>query len=122
MPMKDRGRKFGPRIVGRDGKAGKRRRLCALCGRSVWYVARLLVDCKLSHHGERVEITADACVCDDCLDKNPAARKHATPLEVAEAEEFAPRERVRKRSCRACGGGGCRRCDGRGVVEVGEPA
>lgn len=122
MPVKDRGRKLGPRIVGRDGKRGKRRRRCALCDGSFWYVARLLVACKLSYRGERIEIAADAFVCDRCLERNPAAIKHSTPLEVAEGETFAPRERVRTVTCRTCGGGGCRRCDGRGKLEVGEPA
>jgi hypothetical protein len=116
-----RRRKVGPSLEGRS-KAGKRFRRCALCHGRAWYVSRLLVACKLSHGGERIEIAADALVCDGCLDRNPAAKKHAVPLEVARAEEFAPRERVRKVQCHACGGGGCRRCDGRGSVEVGEPA
>lgn len=113
-----RSRKDGPAIAGRR-KAGLRKRRCHVCDRKVWYVQRLRVPMELRHEaGDRIPLVADALVCDDCLDRNSGARDVCDPLEVAVADvrELAPK--ARKRTCRTCIGQGCRRCDGRGSVEV----
>lgn len=105
------------RIVGRS-KAGLRKRRCACCHRAVWYVRRSMRPASvIDHEGVRVDLVADVLLCDACIARNPTARLELVSLEVAtaDAEEGCER-RPRRRCCRVCGGGGCRRCDGRGSV------
>lgn len=111
-------RKAGEPIKGRS-KQGKRKRLCACCHRRCWYTRRSLRALELVDvDGVRVPLASDALVCDSCVARHPELERHFVALDVATDDEPAPRERRKRRTCRVCSGGGCRRCDGRGWIEV----
>lgn len=123
MPKKRRGGPHPQRTAGEPlrgrAKAGKRKRLCTVCHRRCWYTRRCVRPLELvDAEGVRVPLAMDAVVCDACVARNPEQARHLVALDVAADDELAPQERRRRQTCRVCSGGGCRRCDGRGSIEV----